>query len=288
MADEFHLLYPKMSDEVIEIQHVIGEVVVPAGANPTAVAMAAAIGRNNPKIRECFLKCTDERLPTPRLIEKAMNQDQGLGHPLSPFEVMERQAPDIDGMFIGFQEISSLSRPRFCVGRRTRGPNRDSVRLCLVQRNFHKVLALVGPTKGTDFFDNPAEYGDDDLRGARKRRFTKWAGKSLILVRKVGFVIGMGMIEGLQLLAAEFGLLNNALQFFWVHGVSDDSCTGVSLGIELVKAILNICQPVNAIASCIGENDAATFFGESFFGMRPDFFYGLFRKRQGFRHIHRQ
>src|SRR5512132_3132181 len=49
VADEFATRAAERTDDAIEIENIIGEMIVAAVANPPALAMAAAIRRDDPK-----------------------------------------------------------------------------------------------------------------------------------------------------------------------------------------------------------------------------------------------
>ena len=72
VSDERHARAPDLRDDLVQIGEVIGEVVVAAGADPVAVAVAAHVGRDDVEAgRERGL---DHRLPAPRGVEKAVDE----------------------------------------------------------------------------------------------------------------------------------------------------------------------------------------------------------------------
>ena len=94
MADQANRIAVACANKCIEIADVIGEMIIAAGADPAAFAMAAAIRRYDPeRNRRFLLKACDERIPAVRLIEKTVDENDGsAGRRIAPFEIVEAQS----------------------------------------------------------------------------------------------------------------------------------------------------------------------------------------------------
>ena len=73
MTDQRDVLAPDLIDQILEIRQVIHEVVIAAGTDAIAVAVTAQIGRY--KMIFAGKSCGCDRLPCPRQIEKAVDQN---------------------------------------------------------------------------------------------------------------------------------------------------------------------------------------------------------------------
>src|SRR4029077_6407423 len=49
VADELHCFVPQPRENRNEIKEMVGKIIITAGADPAAVAVAAAVGRNDPE-----------------------------------------------------------------------------------------------------------------------------------------------------------------------------------------------------------------------------------------------
>src|SRR5262249_17897741 len=97
MADEREAVEPQCLDQRIQIPDIVGKVIIAAGADPAAVAVAAAVGRDDaPRRRVVILERVDEALPAARVIEKSVDQQQRLRRRIAPLEIMKLQAARID------------------------------------------------------------------------------------------------------------------------------------------------------------------------------------------------
>src|SRR6266850_3510327 len=87
----------------VKIEYVIGEMIIAAGAHPAAVAMAAAVGCDDPRsIAVFFFQRRHEGAPAMREIEITMNEYERFARRLAPFEAMNRQSLGIDEGFARF------------------------------------------------------------------------------------------------------------------------------------------------------------------------------------------
>ncbi len=69
VADELHCLDPQPLDNAIEIQDIVGKMIITAGTDPAAVAVAAAVGRDDPeRLFDQFLQGGDEGAPAVGLV----------------------------------------------------------------------------------------------------------------------------------------------------------------------------------------------------------------------------
>src|SRR5262249_14954062 len=126
MTDEFDRLCTEFLNYKIKVTDVIGEMVISTGSNPTAVAVTAAIRSDDPeRLRGLFLKSLDESLPTVRLIQESMDEDQRFRGGIAPFQIVERK-PLVVQEFVArlghtsnlcerdFNEILRIERPDKC------------------------------------------------------------------------------------------------------------------------------------------------------------------------------
>ena len=88
MANERKAVEAVRSHDTIEIEHIIGKMIITAGADPAAVAVTAAIRSNHPEVSLSGLQCIDESSPTLGKIEITMHQNQRRALGVAPFETV--------------------------------------------------------------------------------------------------------------------------------------------------------------------------------------------------------
>src|SRR5437879_8221928 len=111
MADEVETRRTEFSHHAIQIEHVVRKIVISAGANPAAVAVAAAVGCDDPTHSvESLFQGRDQSPPAVREIEVAVDQQDRLAVGLAPFEIMNRQALRIDKLFAGLRHRTTGDR----------------------------------------------------------------------------------------------------------------------------------------------------------------------------------
>jgi hypothetical protein len=170
VADELDRLSSESLNHVIEVKDVIGKMIVTAGADPAAVAVTAAVRRNDPEpLIDLFLKSGDEAFPAVRLIQKAMDQNQRLTDRVAPLESVEAQSLYVDELISSFAHAG----------------------LHLCQSDFDEIFFFVRPGERGDSFNDPIVNRHYNLTGLGKRWFTERTGKSFIFVREVSLVVRM-------------------------------------------------------------------------------------------------
>ena len=97
MTDEMNAFDTEGLNDAVKIKNVIRKMVIAASPNPAAITVAAAIRCNNPqRLPRFFFELRHEELPTMRLIEKAVHQNERLARRFPPFEIVNCQAEGVD------------------------------------------------------------------------------------------------------------------------------------------------------------------------------------------------
>src|SRR5690349_14709767 len=83
--------------------------VIASGSHPSAVAVAAAVRRDDAtRRRRLFFQRRDEALPASRVIEKSVNENQGVAVGIAPFEVMELETAHLEDAIPRAVHLESL------------------------------------------------------------------------------------------------------------------------------------------------------------------------------------
>src|SRR5262245_22883557 len=99
MTDYLDLLYAGRAQDAIEVEDIIGKMVVASRSYPAAVAVTAAIGGDDAQgSLNPVQQSVDEELPTKSEIEKAVDQQQWSSAGIAPFQIMNRQPPTVGGL----------------------------------------------------------------------------------------------------------------------------------------------------------------------------------------------
>src|SRR5262245_6661552 len=97
MADQFTTINLGRVQHPLKIENIIGKMIVSTGADPTAIAVAAAVRRDNAQgpLRS-HQNLLNEKLPAVGKIKKAVDQYQRLAAGVTPFQVVDRQTLAVD------------------------------------------------------------------------------------------------------------------------------------------------------------------------------------------------
>jgi hypothetical protein len=145
------------------------------------------------------------------------------------------------------------------------------------KRQLNKVFRFFGPGKRFDCFNGAVVNRNNDLRRGGKGGFTEWSGKGFVFRREISFVIGMGMVEGLELGARSTGFIEHSFQFPEIHGVRDGRGARICQRIERMKLVLNVFHAPRVVRRPVGQHQAATLVGKRLLGVSRNLGPSLFR-----------
>ena len=108
MAHESHDRLAEMTDEGVEIEQIVEEMVVAAGADPAAVAVAATVRCYQPQLRQGGQQFIDEEVPCPAMVAEAVDEDHRLRAPLAPFDPVYGKAAYVQAVVFRLQRPGTL------------------------------------------------------------------------------------------------------------------------------------------------------------------------------------